>query len=363
MKIFISFSNKDFTILQSFVDHYLKLGLGVKSDNIYCTGIENSKPKTGEDFRVWIKDKIEKADIVFLLISRNYKNSEVCLNEMGAAWSLDKKVIPLLVPPVDYSDVGFLHNSNQLLKINLREDLFALKDDLEEWIDIKSIRSSNLNNQIDKIVKEINSKAIFDNNNISDKVNLGPTTLDFSYFEKFFIKNIDYRWLLLQAQPTLSDCKAVFNNDFYKDIYSYYNLEFKSILEMEGRVSDLSEYDTYEIESASYDDLKNKKHELPGGMNELVEHFAIKSNIKFYSVRFKRKQDEFGTSISGWVYINNRWVLFTKPWWIVEFLAKAKYDKDINGWIKFLKRFKVLENYSTIELQYIMNRINNNTSR
>jgi hypothetical protein len=360
MKFFISFSTKDKNILQSFVDHYLKLGLQINSDDIYCTGIENSKPKTGDDFRTWIKNKIVKSDIVFLLISRNYKNSEVCLNEMGAVWSLNKKVIPILLPPIDYSDVGFLHNSNQLLKINSKEDLFTLKDDLNEWINTDKIKSSNLNSQIDKLINEINKIPIFPE--IPESNTKSTTQIDLNYFEKYLVKDIDYRGILLQAQPTLSDCKAIFNHDFYKDVYTYYSFQYKYLLEVESYVGDLSEYDSYQVERASYNDLRNKKHELPGGMNELVEHFAIKSNTKFFSVRFKREQEEFGTSLSAWAYVNNRWVLFTKPWWIVEFISKAKYDKDINRWIRFLKRFKVLRNYNSFELQYIMNRINKNNS-
>ena len=40
------------------------------------------------------------------LITPNYKESEVCLCEMGAAWVTSSKVFPFIVDPISYSDVG-----------------------------------------------------------------------------------------------------------------------------------------------------------------------------------------------------------------------------------------------------------------
>lgn len=356
MKIFISFSHKDKDILQSFVDHYLKLGLGIKNEEIFCTGIDNSKPKTGEDFRVWIKENIQNSDLIILLISRNYKNSEVCLNEMGASWILDKRVFPLLLPPIDFDNVGFLHNSNQVLKINSRNDLFKLYEDLNHLITDRNINSSNLNNQIDKFLNEIGKTSIFKQKD-EEIVKFNQPT-DNSYFDKFLIKDIDYRGLLLKAQPTLSDCKSVFNDDFYKDIYDYYNYEFKSLLEINNSVSDLYDYNSYDLISATYDDLSNNNHNLPGGMTEVAKKFAIKKNSIFYTVRFKRKEDDYGTTFTAWVYINNRWVLFIKPWWIVNFIYNARENKGLNRLVRIFKKLGIFKKYDSFELKYLINRVN-----
>ena len=356
MKIFISFSSKDDKILQSFVDHFLKLGLNISSDEISCTGIEDSKPETGEDFKDWIKDKIKIADVIILLISQNYKASEVCLNEMGAAWALDSKVLPLLIEPIYYNNVGFLNNTLQLLKIDSRDDLFTLKDNLDKWHGKREINLSNLNKQIEKFLNEIKTVPIFPE--LKNKFDYVGETSDFSYFEKYLIPNIDYRGLLLQAQPTLSDCKTIFIADFYKDIYDYYNIMYKNLLEIQKSVNDLSEYDTFDIYSATYDELEENNHELPGGMTILTKHNAIKSNVRFYMIRFRRKHDEHGTTFTAWTFINNRWVLFIKPWRIIKFVSSAKYNRKLNRLIKLLKRFKVLRKFNTFEIQYLMNRMN-----
>lgn len=355
MKIFISFSNKDNTVLNSFVDHFLKLGLNISSDEIECTGIEDSKPKTGDDFKNWIKNNLKNSDIIILLISQNYKTSEVCLNEMGAAWILDKKVFPLLIEPINYNNVGFLNNTIQLLKIDNRDDLFTLKDDLNIFLENRKVSDSNFNKQVDKFLKEVKTVPIFQEL-LYESDDIGET-FDYSFFNKLLMPDIDYRGLLLQSQPTLSDCKLLFGSDYYKIVYDYYSFDYRNMLEIQESINDLSEYNTFDVYSATYNDLKDNKHQMPGGMRILTEYNAIKKNVRFYSISFRRKDTKGGTTFTAWAYINNRWVLFAKPWKIIEFIAHAKYNKNLNSLIKFLKFFKVLRKLNSFEIQYLMNRV------
>lgn len=46
-------------------------------------------------------NKVQGADVSFLMISKNYKESEICLNEMGAVWATDNRVRHYLLPNVD----------------------------------------------------------------------------------------------------------------------------------------------------------------------------------------------------------------------------------------------------------------------
>jgi hypothetical protein len=356
MKIFVSFSKKDDHILHGFVDHILKLGLRLSDSEINCTGIEDSNPRTGNDFKKWIKEKIKKADVIIQLISQNYKGSEVCLNEMGATWILEKKVIPLLIDPIDYNNVGFIHNTTQLLKLDLRDDLIKLKDELDPLIKTKKITMANYNRQVEKFLSEVKTVPIFDTKN--EKSTYIGVANDFSYFNKFLQPNIDFKSLFLQAQPTLNDCKLIFKEDFYKDIYNFYSFQFKDLLRKQGSVNDLSEYNTFDVSSANYDQLKSKSHDLPGGMSSLVKYDAIKTNVCFYLISFRKKDAEFGTSFSAWVFLNNRWILFIKPWTIVDFIQSAKSNEDLLLFIQVMKRFKIFKEFNSFELQYIINKIN-----
>lgn len=82
-KIFISHSSKDKDIVEKFCDCILQLGIGLSYGDIFCTSVEEMGIMNGEDIRSHIKSNIQSADFSFLMISKNYKQSEICLNEMG----------------------------------------------------------------------------------------------------------------------------------------------------------------------------------------------------------------------------------------------------------------------------------------
>ena len=119
-EIFISHSSKDKSIVSAFLDEILVGSLAIKVSNIFCTTIDGTKIKSGEDWRDSIKEHLENAKINFLIISPNYKESEVCLNEMGAIWVSKGIVIPLIVDPVNYSTVGVLQQEALTVYWSLR---------------------------------------------------------------------------------------------------------------------------------------------------------------------------------------------------------------------------------------------------
>lgn len=107
-KIFVSHSSRDKEIVSEFCDRILRLGIGINANDIFCTSIEDMDIKNGEDIRNHIKDNIQSADFSFLLISDNYKNSDICLNEMGAVWTNDGNVRYYLLPDTGFDKIGWL---------------------------------------------------------------------------------------------------------------------------------------------------------------------------------------------------------------------------------------------------------------
>ncbi len=131
-KIFLSHSNKDAEVVKEFTDKILQLILKINSDEIFCTSIEEFSITSGEDFRSAIKTNLESSSHVIQFITSNYKNSEVCLNEMGAAWVLSTKVKAFILEPITYDSVGFINSPNQLLKLDQKADLFKFIDDMKK---------------------------------------------------------------------------------------------------------------------------------------------------------------------------------------------------------------------------------------
>jgi hypothetical protein len=182
-KIFISHSSKDKNIIEYFTDNILRLGVGILQEDIFCTSIEGMDIKTGEDIRKHIKKNLKYCDYVFLMISKNYSDSVVCLNEMGAAWALDKEVKPFLLPKTTIEDLGWIYNPTIASKIEEKATLNSLYDVLCEKYSITK-NTTNWGRQVEKFLKSINNN--FDNGELPKSHSID------SELSEFYIQNLKY---------------------------------------------------------------------------------------------------------------------------------------------------------------------------
>ena len=132
-KIFISHSSKDKDIMEKFTDDILQLGIGLSHEDIFCTSIEEMGIKNGEDIRRHIRDNVQSADFSFLMISKNYKQSEICLNEMGAVWATDNRVRYYILPDVDFKEIGWLCDAYKASKLGDPVVLDTLEQELTDF--------------------------------------------------------------------------------------------------------------------------------------------------------------------------------------------------------------------------------------
>lgn len=108
-KFFISHSSEDRTIVNGFIKEILKIGCGFKDADIFCT-LNSTAIRTGDDFREKIVENMKSCDFILLFISENYMKSEICHNEMGAAWALEgKRILPFVLPDTTFNQMGFLN--------------------------------------------------------------------------------------------------------------------------------------------------------------------------------------------------------------------------------------------------------------
>ena len=147
-KIFISHSSKDVKCVSMFVNQILSLGIGISLDDIFCTSIEDLGIKNGEDIRKHIQDNIRGAEYAFLMISDNYKASEICINEMGAVWAYDAKVRLYMLPGAKFDKIGWLCDTRKAqnlssavaldqLYIEMRSHFGITTDNFEHWSRIR----------------------------------------------------------------------------------------------------------------------------------------------------------------------------------------------------------------------------------
>ena len=137
-KVFISHASEDKQIVSLFVDQILCAGSGVNIEDVIYTSRDDSGVVNGYDIPSCIKDGIKQAAIFFMMVSEKYKESEVCLNEMGAAWMRDelpKKI--LLMPGSGFNKIGWLMSLSKGTELSDSSGLDALHDQI---IDILSTR-------------------------------------------------------------------------------------------------------------------------------------------------------------------------------------------------------------------------------
>ena len=147
-RIFISHSSKDKQYITKFVNQILCLGIGVSPDDIFCTSIEDLGIKNGKDIRKHIHDNIRSAECSFLMISDNYKASEICINEMGAVWAYDANVRLYMLPGATVDKIGWLCDARQAQNLlsavaldqlykEMRSHFGITTDNFEHWSRIR----------------------------------------------------------------------------------------------------------------------------------------------------------------------------------------------------------------------------------
>lgn len=134
-RIFISHASKDKELVSKFVDSVMLLGMGIESEIIAYTSREDTGVTPGESIPQFIQNNIACADVVLLMISDNYKDSEVCLNEMGAAWALDKHIIQILLPNTSFDKLGWLESLNKAIRIDCDESVDRLCELFSDKLD------------------------------------------------------------------------------------------------------------------------------------------------------------------------------------------------------------------------------------
>lgn len=125
-KVFISHASLDKSLVDEFVDKVLRLSCGLKTSEIVYTSREDTGVEFGEGIPEFIKENLHTSSLVLFMISDNYKSSEVCLNEMGAAWAMEKKTISVVLPNSGFDKLGWLTSLDKALQIDNGEALDKL---------------------------------------------------------------------------------------------------------------------------------------------------------------------------------------------------------------------------------------------
>lgn len=136
-KIFISHSSEDAETVLRFVD--LLADMGFTNEDLFCSSVPDYGIPLNMDIFDYLASLFSDYDVyVIFMLSQNYYNSPVCLNEMGAAWVLKSDYTSILLPSFSYLEIkgavnphkiGFRYDDeNELLKKRLGELIHILAE-------------------------------------------------------------------------------------------------------------------------------------------------------------------------------------------------------------------------------------------
>ncbi|CUX72207.1 MULTISPECIES: response regulator [Agrobacterium] len=125
--IFISHATADQALARLLVD-FLKEAVGVPERTIFCSSLGGHDIPFASDFNQYIKNKIDEPALVIILMSAAYLERPFCLMELGATWVRSHQALPIVIPPVDYTDVTRTLGLTQSWEITKPEGLLKLRE-------------------------------------------------------------------------------------------------------------------------------------------------------------------------------------------------------------------------------------------
>lgn len=129
-KIFISHSVQDEEIAAAFIELF-HAGMDIRKSDIFCSSKYESL-EIGTDFVDEIRRALEESEVVIALLSPSYMDSLFCHIEWGASWVSDKKVKPVVIPPLTFSQLGKPVGDKQAMMVNDKQRLAQLYEELRD---------------------------------------------------------------------------------------------------------------------------------------------------------------------------------------------------------------------------------------
>lgn len=156
-RVFVSHAVKDKKLADMLVDLLTSSG-SLHPSEIFCTSLEGLGVPSGKDFRDVIKGELQEPDLVISLISINYLQSQFCLCELGATWVMSHHNLPILVPPLTYSDLSAVISTKQAILLNDRPALNEMMNQIVEILGKEKLIQSRWETKRDDFIGRFNKE-------------------------------------------------------------------------------------------------------------------------------------------------------------------------------------------------------------
>jgi len=96
----------------------------------------------GEDWESKLKDELSQCNIFVVLLSSNSVDSKWVLHELGAAWALNKPIIPIVTHPEIFSKIPLTLRGIKFVEIKDLEKPEVISQILEHYEDVATLHNS-----------------------------------------------------------------------------------------------------------------------------------------------------------------------------------------------------------------------------
>jgi hypothetical protein len=145
--IFISHSSKDKAIADK-LHTLLSVGVGIHSDDVFCTSLGGLGVPVGKDDTETIRAKLSDCTAAVALVSAKFLDSWFCHYELGALWLMKKPVYVMLLPPLTVAKVKAENRINaiignwQMMRIDDSAAWDDARDGLVQQLGIRGVRTA-----------------------------------------------------------------------------------------------------------------------------------------------------------------------------------------------------------------------------
>ncbi len=161
-RLFISHSYEDRNIIEAFVELLEDIGLG--SNEIFYSSLPEYGVSLDENIADAIKREFtdKKVYTVFML-SQNYYNSVMCLNEMGAVWVMQHAYSSILLPGYEFKEIRGAIDAGRIgIKLDgerseVRSRLIEFRDRIQNDFCLQKLDERVWNRKLDKFFSKIDS--------------------------------------------------------------------------------------------------------------------------------------------------------------------------------------------------------------
>ncbi len=180
--VFVSHSSRDRGFVRELVELLRKVGLS--QDSLFCSSYFGYGIPTGQDIFDFLKHCFTDYELyVILMISKgNYYSSPASLNEMGAAWVLGSKCIPVLLPGMTPSEMSGAIDASRLALVLDDEEakyrLNELRDSVCGFLGLPADADKSWDYDRDQFLAHVHSITVEGNKDMHDGGRTEEGTVD-----------------------------------------------------------------------------------------------------------------------------------------------------------------------------------------